>query len=284
MGVFIPARFGYYKEIDYKNFGLGSINDIAKFFNYNPDQFYLCMGPLDSDFQVKNVCIEVFSGKIIFVLADSTKGPLKQSKVDYFMKEHNLKRIFDGPEVESILTSGIENKTLDINFLSRVLKLKDPSLTGVFHASSIGLNLIFEQGYLTDFMSSDGMNKWAKLWYQLNPALIRDYEQQAIKFWGNNPSRVLFEINAQAEALGETPGALNNPFLELHRTDYGLIDFCMLNVKHHSRPITHDEFLILNHGRFIQLDEKMKEYRVGLFTYHFNEEGELLRDLDESQS
>jgi hypothetical protein len=282
MGVFVPARFGYYKEIENQTFGSGSLNDIGEHFNYNQDQTLTCHGLLDDDFPVKVVCVEVFSGNIIFVLADSTKGPLKSAKVDYFMKEHPYKRLFDGPAVESILRSGIENRSLDIDFLSRVLKLKEPSLNGIFHASSIGLNLVFEQGYLTDFMSSDGMTQWAKFLYQINPTLTRDYERQAINFWGNDPSRVLFEINSQAEALADTPGGPDSPFKEFHRTDYGLVDYRMLNVKHHGRPITHDEFLILNHGRFTLLNEERKQYQVGLFTYQFDEEGHLIRDSDES--
>ena len=274
-GVFVPARFGFREVTDY-NPG-GSINDVITYLGYHSDQIYVHYGDFDQNKDVYIVGLEILSSNIVFVMAKTSVVKLKKSKVDYFLKDFSVKN-FKGPDVEGFLMTGVKNRSLDITFLSRVLQIKAPALNGIFHVNSIGLNLIFEQGYLTGFSPSDGLNQWGKLWNQLNPKLVKDYEDQAIKYWGNSPTDVIREINAQAEAFANTPGGLNSEFKTLHKTEYGLIDFCSLMVCHHEQAITHSEFITLNHGRYELAEEinKLKIYKMRNFTYKFWEDEKLL--------
>lgn len=237
------------------------------------EKFYLM------EYDVEFVGVEVFTKNIIFVRTKKFVINLKKSKVDYFLKSFSLKETFKSTTVENILEDGINNKSLDIDFMAKVLDIKQPALNGVFNVESIGYNLYFENGYLAGFETSTGLTTWGKYFQSDNPQLIDTYEKQASLYWGKDPGRITKEVNVQADALANTPNGMLNEYLDLHRTRHGLVNFHMLLVCHYNWPITLTEFISINHGRYANLDPVMDgvaSYSLGYFQYDFDIENEEL--------
>ncbi len=276
-GIFIPDGDGYKELTD--SIEDNSINGISIHLGYNPDQIRIVFGDFDLNYDVQTVVIEIFSCNIVFVF---TKGSsvvkLNKKKVDYFLRNFKFSEEFDSLNTAEILQTGIDNKSLNIEFLSRVLSLNDTKPTGIFYAKSLDLYLSFKDGFLTGFQTGDGLNMWAKKWEQLNPEIISNLERLARKFWGANQNKILNEINVQSEALAGIPDGFKNEFLQLHQTDYGTYNFLMLLVCHYERKISLLEFLDINHGRYQDLTESnsIKKFGLDRFTYEFSLDGSLI--------
>jgi hypothetical protein len=275
--VFLPSNTGFSPLVH--EVTEGSINDIREYLGYHNDQTKIYWGDW-ADKNIHYVLVEVFSKNIIYVNLKEPRSHLKKSNVNYFMRSFDVREEFGDYRAEEILKSGIDNKSLHVNFLSKVLNINLPALNGIFHVESIRYNLIFENGYLAEIVPSDGLGGYAKLWMGRNPALAGEYEEQAKYYWGDNISRVIKEVNAQADAYANTPNGFQNEYAELHRTQFGLIDFSMLMVCHYNWPITFAEFEIINYGRYLKVPhpewEDVQHYHVGRFIYTFTPEGKYL--------
>ena len=274
-GIFVPDRTGF-KELT-EEIKDRSINGMAKHLDYNQDQFYAYFGDFDQTYPVQHVIVEIFTKNIIYVLTGPTVLSVTKNQVDFFLRDFNLTEIFDSISTRDILVEGIKNKTLRIEFLSRVLDIKNPELNGIFNADSIGLYLYFNDGFLTDFQSSDGLNEWAKQWKSINPEFISRYESLARHYLGNDTRKIINEINLQAEAYANIPDAMRNQFIHLHEGEFDTINFYMLMVCHYKHNIKLDEFQELNHGRFTELTSlksDVKKYSLGNFTYEFAVNGD----------
>lgn len=255
-----------------------SANDIVRHLNYHPDQVHTMFGDFEAEDTVKHVVVEIFTSNIVFVMTKPLKK-LGWRDVNQFLNKHDIKSIFRDYTVEDILKTGIENQSLDITFLSRVLNIKKPALWGIFSVPSIGYDLFFNGGILEHFTPLDGLNCWAKMWKEINPQLAKDYFDQAAKYWGNDNVNALLEVNMQANAFASTPNGVKNAFTYLHQTEYGLIDYAILVLTHYDISMTLDDFKIVNRGRYEEVtkdsdNNQLSYYQVGYYVYKFNKEGE----------
>ena len=280
MSVYVEEKYGNYRQIPDDKIEGFSLNAITESLGYNKDQVKIILGDFESNFQVKNVCVEIFTNKVVYIMADSTQGTLKKLKVDFFLSRHPMKDLFNSSEVNSILTQGIENKSLQASYLAKVLKNDDISDNGIFYVESLGLYLIFSNGLLEDFKSADGLSVWAKTWKELNPQLLAEYEEEAKLYWGNDTKKILNEVNAQATGWANIPDASMNELVPIHTNSKGLINYVMIQVCHYNKSMTFDEFEGINYGRYQEVAEEIslgsKTYTLNQFTYVFSTEGVLL--------
>jgi len=275
-GIFIPNGEGFSELTDY--IGEGSINDISHHLGYNPNQTITYFGDFDQNFDVVDVIIEIFSCNIVFVLTKDTVIELEKNKVDYFLRDLEFSNEFGGINSTDILQSGIENKSFSIEFLSRVLNLNNANPNGIFYAISIDLYLSFKDGLLIDFISADGLSNWARHYKQLNPDFIFNIEKTATKFWGDEKSKIINEINIQCDALSNIPHFLDNEYLKLHETDFGSTNYFMLLVCHYNHEISLSQFIEINHGRYKTYTSSNSLIKFGLdrFIYEFSVDGSLI--------
>jgi len=257
-----------------------SINDITEKSGYNKDELYVFF--CDANSTINTISLEIFTNNIVFITVK--EDYLDENEVKRFLKDFSFKEIYNSYEVDSILSAGIYNRSLTITYLARVLNIIAPDDNGLFFIELLGLNLFFIDGVLTDFQTSDGLSKWAKDWRELNPKMFKEYENTAKLFWGNNLSMIIKEINAQADAYASIPHGFKNEFIPLHRTQFGNINFFMLNICHYKKTVDLDVFLEINHGRYRELLPRfensviqVKQYIVDKFTYEFIDNGVLLR-------
>lgn len=275
-GIFVPAGKKFNEITD--EIANTSINGISEHLGYNTDQVQTYFGNFDQDADVQQVIFEVFTKNIVFVLTKKHVTQLSKSKVDHFLRAFDLLEVYDSVAVEDILQTGIDNESLTIDFLGRVLQIQDPAPDGVYHVPSINRYLYFNGGLLTDFGSADGLNKWARHLKELNANLIDRYERVAKKYWGDDSRKIAYEINAQAQAWADIPHNIKNPFLNLHKAELDTTNYLMLLVCHHDKAITLQEFQQINHGRYqetVNSTDTLFEYHLGRFTYRFLPTGSL---------
>jgi len=193
-GVFVPNENGSeFKEFT-GELKLKSFNEITEKMGYHIDQVKNYWVKLTSDYEITCVGFKIFSNDIIYVVTKGTSANLIKSQLDYFLKDYKLKEVYDSVETRNILQSGINNKSLDYEFLSEVLKIKFADPNGVFFSELLNLYLYFNKGFLTDFQPSDGLNEWGKYFRDINPSIIENYENVAKKYWGNNSSNVIKKL------------------------------------------------------------------------------------------
>ncbi len=275
-GIFIPNGDQFSELTDY--IGEGSINDITIHLGYHPDQTKVYFGDFDQNFDVVDVIIEIFSCNIVFVLTKDTVTKLDKSKVDYFLRDFDYDSEFDSYDIDSIFQTGIENMSLSIEFLTRVLNINNAEPNGVFYAKSLDLYLSFKDGLLIDFRSTDGLSKWARYYKQLNPDFIFNIEKTAMKFWGVEKSKIINEINIQCDALASVPEGFKNEFIQLHETNFGSTNYFMLLVCHYEHEISLSQFIEINHGRYKTYTSSNSVIKFGLdrFIYEFSVDGSLI--------
>lgn len=277
-GYFIPAKGGFVELEDAPV--NASFNDITHHLGYHTDQIHTFFGDYDPESEIQAVGLEIFSNNVAYVCTQKSVLELPLFKVQKFLQKLRLEEEFDDVTVSGILTDGIKNGSLAVDFLARVLHLHDTEPNGVFYESRYGLYLYFNNGILTDFQPADGLNEWAKHFKQLNPDLMNRYEQVARKYWGNDLVKITTEVNIQASALSETPDALKNPYAALHEAEFGTVNYKMLMVYHYDQDITLDEFKFINHGRYkhlpSQFETGLEKYALGKFLYEFSASGLLL--------
>ncbi|SDI83721.1 hypothetical protein ACRQ5D_10195 [Mucilaginibacter sp. P25] len=277
-GYFIPSINGF-SELTNPPLN-ASFNDISNSLGYHIDQIQMYLGDYDPNNEIQAVGLEILSDNIVFICTKKSVVKLSEDKVRNFLKKFNIKDEFDDVSVSAILNEGIKNESLTVEFLSKVLNLKDTQPNGIFTAISLGLYLYFNNGILTHFQSADGLNECAKHFKQLNPVLIGNYETVAKKYWGQDISKITEEVNIQASALADVPDAINNTFTKLHEGELGTINFRMLMVCHYDSEISLDEFLQINHGRYkhlpSQVDIGTEKYILGKFLYEFSKVGNLI--------
>jgi hypothetical protein len=273
MSVFVPTANGFKKLTSIP--GNASASAIYEHLGYHSDQVFSQYDERkESDFHT--IGFEIFSKNIIFINAKEGIESIDGSKLMPFLQKLTDEKLYDSLDVESTLSEGIDNKSLSSAFLGRILDIKDIDPDGVFFVDKLGMYLYFSNGYLVDFQSSDGLNKWAKYWNQSTPGFTDDYETEAKKHWGRDQKRVLHEVNVQANAAADVPKGMRNEYIPLHTNKNGLINFRMLLACHYDQPISLADFLALNHGRYQELSNQGK-YRLGRFDYLFSNDGVLIQ-------
>lgn len=275
-GTFIPNSKSGFAEFTNTNYT--SFNELAELLGYTGESLH-CYIPRNwnpESSAIQMILVEAFTRNIVCVKTLKSVSRLTDSMVKAVMKYFDLKEEYSSVVVADVLTRGIENRSLSIGFLARVLNIQEPSQNGVFYVESLGLYLYFNNGVLVDFSPSDGLNQWAKHWNSLNPAFIAKYEALARTYWGDNRSKVIQEVNVQAEALTNVPDTFNNEYADLHRTEHDTVNWFMLLATHYTMPITLPLFLDINHGRYDPISEELGAYQAGKFIYRFDQEGRLV--------
>ncbi len=257
-----------------------TIVNVAKFLGYNTEEFYTYSNSEDNSIWV--VAFKSFTDEIIFVALTKKSDVLTKERVREYLKNYEFSKAFGPYEIESTLNDGIKNKSLSSKFLASVLK-ENNILNGEINANSIGYILTIKNGYLTEFKTSDGLNKWAKEWKEEFPERYLAYKIAAKKYWGENKEKIINEINVQADAYSRTPDCMLNEFIELHKSEEGTINFKMLLVAHYKEKINLEEFKSINYGRYVLVsdfsnsdEKKSTTYKVNKTLFTFSEKGELI--------
>jgi hypothetical protein len=276
-GIFVCQKNGTYTEFTGKA-GNNSINDIASHLGYHPDEAFTYHCNSSPEAPIQNVIFEIFTQNVIFVLTPKTITKLTSKMVNAYLKDFSFKKVYNRMYTGFILDNGIKNKSLKIDYLSKVLGIEDPEPDGMFYIKSLSLNLFFIDGVLVSYQSSDGLSHWAKQLQGSNPSFISAYEEVARKFHGTDLGRVINEINVQADAWAAIPKVSENEFIELHRSSYGTINFEMLQVCHYGKQISFTEFHDINKGRYSDISQPgdlIKRYSLDRFMYEFFKDGTL---------
>jgi len=277
-GVFVPDGNGFKEVID--KIENASLNGISIHLGYHPDQLRFYFGQFNMEYEIQQVAFEFLTDNIAFILTKTTVDKVDKMKLQYFLKDFKIAEEFDSVIIRDTLQSGIENKSLKKDFLTKVLDREtDESDGGVIYSEKIGMYLYFSNGYLTDFQSADGLNEWSKYLRELNENLFNSYVKVAQKYWGDNRKMIEGEINIQGQSLANTPHALKNEFVDRHRAQFETTNFFMLLVCHYHQDLNEDTFKMINHGRFKQLDSSgdvIKKYKYNDFILSFSESGELI--------
>jgi hypothetical protein len=128
-----------------------SFRGISLHLGYHPDQLRGYFGQYDIEFDIQQVVFEIFTDRIVFALTKSTVDHVDQKKLNYFLKDFKQEGSITA---RGTLLSGVDNKSLSIEFLTRVLNLdKGEGDGGIIFCKKLGLMLYFADGHLTDFQS-----------------------------------------------------------------------------------------------------------------------------------
>lgn len=249
-----------------------SFYDIRKQLGYKPSQTYslTSLGVSRYSGVIEWVFFEIFTDKIVFIKTNDTITELSFEMINEFIKAveyRSRKSAFD------ILTDGIKEKNLSLEYLAKVLNINDPKPNGRHLIEKIGYYLNFSNGYLTSFDSADGLNKYAKEDQKESPAYFSQCKKYAQTFLTNSDD-VTYELNTQAEAAVNIP--INEDFkknAELHRNSFGTINWYNLLICHHGKKVKLDDFLQINKGRYEELNSNSnnRRFRVNHFIYEFSD-------------
>jgi hypothetical protein len=257
-----------------------SINGISIALGYHPDQTYSPVSRFEKNPTIFAVVYEIFTRNVIFVLTTPQTTFLTEKDVKKYLGDFSVTKEFNSLKIGDVLETGIENCTLSIEFLARVLKLKNISRNGMFYSDRIKAYLYFTNGILTNFQYDDGFFPWAKHVKEVNSTIYNWLSTLAYKYWPNDEFQAKKEINIQCEAWSAIPEAFGNEFIPLHRTENGGANLHMIRVCHYNYPITLSQFKEINHGRFEQqMEDSASGYTIlkcGLFLYLFEISSELL--------
>lgn len=259
-----------------------SINNICKYLGYNKDQTHTYFNFDKLGGEIKAIIFEVFTESIICVITDEKVKNLTKSKVNNYLTNFIFSKEYDSYSVESILSDGIENKSLTSEFCSKIFSNSLIKTNSIVVVPQIGYELEFKNGILSSFKSSDGLNKWAKEWKINNPEFYNMFESAASLHWGNDNPKILNEINIQADAYSRIPDGAGNEYVNFHSNDDGTINFKMLLVAHYNEPIKLTEFKEINKGRYNLVNEfnegiyKRTTYQVNQTYFTFGEDGSLI--------
>ena len=217
--------------------------------------------------------MEIFTRNIVFVVTSNKKTYLTEKEVNKYLINLSVRKEFDNLRVNEVLTDGVENGTLTIEFLAKVLNLKNVSSFGMFYSDLIKTYLYFTDGILTDFHFDDGLFPYAKYLKEGNKTVFDLISALAYKYWPGNDFSAQREINIQCEAWANIPDAFGNEHIDLHRTENGGANLHMIRVCHYGYPIDNEFFCILNHGRYEILEQiniAYIKYKCGNYKYVFD--------------
>lgn len=273
---FVPKDNGF-EEVEISD-EQKSIKDICKYLGYNSDQFYNYFDTDIEDSKIVMVIFKVFTDEIICVFTEDTVKSLNETDISKYLTNYNFNKAFNSYEIESTLSDGVRNKSLTKEFLEGVFKQNNSAKDQPIIALSIGYELHFKNGILAKYNTTDGFNKWSKMWKNELPSTFNDYKKSAEKYW-DDKLKVIEEINTQSDAFSRVPDGVLNEYIKFHTNSDGTINYKMLLVAHYKEKITLSEFKKINKGRFSLSTEfndkdeyKRTTYKVnnGLYTFDGN--------------
>lgn len=268
---------GQYLELT-DNPGSGSLNDIAKHFGYSENNFYTYFDLLQLKSTITEIIFEKFSGNIIAVLTNGDSNKLNDNMILEFLKNYNFSQEFDINKCIDSLEYDIENETSCFSFLNRSMDLEKQEDSNDYLSKKWQLLLTFENEKLISFSYVDGIERWARFFKNINPAMYSSYFKILSLYRGDDDVAKKRELNFQFDALANIPNSINNKFIPLHTQD-GVINFVMLNVCHYNASITLEQFIDLNYKRFeiIAQSDDLTILRLNNFIYQFSGTGDLIK-------
>lgn len=278
-GIFVK-KGGNYEEL-INEVTKESINAVTEYLGYNIDQVHTIHAFDEKDLEV--VVVEIFSKNIVFVLTDKKVTDLDKRRMDRFLRSVDWAMEYDSFTVEEILDSGIENHSLTSEYLSKILEI-DNSEDGMLFVEKLGLYLVFADGYLIDYQSSDGLNKSAKLLKELNFKLLESYYKEAQKYHKDDYEGLMNEVNTQADCFTATPHTYSNEFIQFHKSEFGNVNFYNLMIAHYDKVVNINEFKEINKGRYTEsIGTNSTNLFMGKFEYEFDSKGQI-KNVKESRT
>ena len=281
-GIFIPKGNSYVEYSD--NIGNGSINSITECLGYKSDQLHAEHLSVNSKPKIYSIVFEVFTRNIAFIITDANVTYLSQKDVNKYLKNFSIKKVFDTLQIDEILTQAVENGSFDVQFLSKVLKLNNISLNGMFYSEKIETYLYFTNGILTNFQMDDGLVPYSRHLKEINKTIFNWISELAYKYWPNDDFKAKREINIQCEAWSRIPEAFGNQFINLHRTENGGSNLHMILVCHYGYLINLAQFDEINHGRYQIRNDELSDViilHMGKFIYYFDKVDEFLLSFEQ---
>lgn len=281
-GIFISRGNNYVEYCG--SIGDGSFNSITECLGYKSDQLHSEHLYVNSKPKIYSIFFEVFTRNIAFIITDANVTYLSQKDVNKYLKNFSIKKVFDTLQIDEILTRAVENASFDVQFLSKVLKLNNLSLNGMFYSEKIETYLYFTNGILTNFQMDDGLVPYSRHLKEVNKTIFNWISELAYKYWPNDDFKAKREINIQCEAWSRIPEAFGNKFINLHRTENGGSNLHMILVCHYGYLINLAQFDEINHGRYhISSDETSNviTIQMGTFIYYFDKFDESLLSFEQ---
>lgn len=248
---------------------INSINGISNDLGYQTEQVYVYNDFRNTNSIVELIAFEFYSRNILFVFTSQPVSKLKLSDVNNYAQGYVLSEIYDASELQNTFNEAIKNKSFSADFLSDKFGIKFDA-DGIQLVPEINYMLFFKDGYLSDYQRSDGLNEAAHYFKIHAQSRYKLIETHAKKYWGNNIINIQEEINTQCNALYNLPEVGNNPFIPLHEESDGWVNYYMILVTHHNEPMNKEQFLKINHGRFIEVKGQVNTYLLGKFAYTFD--------------
>lgn len=276
-GLFIPDGKEFIELTDLVGMQTSG-NEVGRYLGYTAEQIDIHYGNPEKSGGIKAVALELFTEKVIYVYTDDQLTTVTRQQVEGFLQ--TFRAPLHALQIEDQLREGIANRSLPTTFFERVFGLTTIEPGAIIDVPKIGYILFFNDGYLDSFQSSNGLNADSKFIQGYAPALVARREKEARLFWGNQPGKVLSEVNQQMSAYMQLPFQRDNPFIDFHRTPYDTVNYVLLMVCHYEMPITLEEFTQLNHGRYktlSDLDDELRIFTVGRFRYEFFASGGLFQ-------
>jgi len=277
-GALVKTKNGFYPIED--SIAKLSVNEISSHLGYDPFHIHTFHGTFSKFSNIEIVALEVFTENVVFILVRDISKRVTEKAVRKFLKGFEYSEEYDSVFIRDYLLEGITNKSLPIDFLSRVLDLPNCNSNEEFIVKKLGVKLFFINNYLASFKLTNDLEEWARHFQSINKDIIANYAKLAKKYWSDDYEMIFKEVNAQSEALAGTPSGYKNKFIPLHKGEFNTVNFLMLLVCHYQQEMIENQFIHFNHGRYRKLgssDLNIKVYRLDKFIYYFNEKGELLK-------
>jgi hypothetical protein len=267
--IFIPKE-NKFEELKYTSANF-TITEIIEYLGYHPTQIYPYWGDYKGKEKIHFIAFEIFSTNISFIITKRNTRNVNEKDLQFFLRNFKFEEEFDSLSVKDILIKGIEEKSLKVEFIRKVLELNAILVNEEYYAQKIGVFLFFINGLLISFKLDNDLNEWARYYKNLNPKIISNYAREAKIYWNDDYDRIFFEVNSQCEAIANVPNDFINEYKDLHKTKDGNINFFMLLVCHYGKIINIDEFKTINKGRFETIQPN--KFELGKFIYEFDENG-----------
>ena len=257
-----------------------SINDISSHLGYDSFHIHTFHNSYKKRSNIDIVAFEVFTNNVVFMLVkDKFKKPTDRA-LRKFLRNFKYSEEYDSIFIRDYLLEGIANKSLNIEFLSKVLNIPKDNPNAEILVKKLDVKLFFVNGYLASFKLTNDLEEWARHLKNINKDIIANYARLSKKYWIDDYEMIFNEVNIQSEAFANTPSGYKNEFINLHRGEFNTINFLMLLVCHYNQKLTEYQFQNCNHGRCVKvnnINSGNQIYEFGKFNYYFDKEGNLLK-------
>ena len=165
-------------------------------FNY----YRSCLGYLDGEVAsyYSDKCdffaLNIFNNDVIFVIPkDTTKTQLTQQDVNNYLAGYKI----DEMKFAQKLRDGVKDKSIRQRFVEESLGMK--AQNNELKDEERGYTYIFQNGFMIDYKSHDGLNEDAKDVKVNFPQIFSRIKSNASKYYGESPTLMTEFINGQCK-------------------------------------------------------------------------------------